>query len=88
MPVLSANTFWVIFIGRRFHASALGTLPAGAARTVLALTVFIVDKKSGVCGMHFPPLNNTEMEGAWRPLLCTIYLGLRGRVSWVESGDF
>ena len=80
MPVLSANTFWVIFIGRRFHASALRTLPAGAARTVLALTVFIVDKKSGVCGMH--------MEGAWRPLLCTIYLGLRGRVSWVESGDF
>lgn len=82
--MLSANTFWVIFIGRKVQASALRTLPAGAARTALALTVFIVDKESGGLWNALPQeLNNTEMEGA-----CTIYLGLRGRVSWVESGDF
>lgn len=51
--LLSANTFWIIFISCLFRASARHTLPADAARSVLALTALIVDKEAGVCGMYF-----------------------------------
>lgn len=46
---LSANTFWVIFIGRLLCASVAHTLPAGAARIFsgLSLTILAVDKESG-----------------------------------------